>query len=359
MTTPLARSLRSVCLRTAPIAILLAVIACQDRHASPTGPQLTGDVSLEIVSGDGQSGKVGTQLQAPLVVKVGKVGFPTPFQVVNFRVVSGNGSVFGGTEMTNVHGIAQELWTLGTKTGEVQKVEVRVVDPNTGAPVVFATFTATATPDAPARLEPYDPCTNCGSPYRAAPVGSEVTDPQGVRVLDKYGNPVPGVRIIFRPLDDRIGPDIHIGNQLTDEFGIVAPDGIRLNELGPQSYRASLAGVSTIFLTHYSYRALGKSLRSDGIGGPDPRGEYHDEGFAGARVGPMRVRVFDSGGESDEIFEIRWEIVSGPTSFSLPFTYSGNMSSAFAVLALQKNVFIARVQGIGEERFEIRGLRTD
>ena len=107
---------------------------------------------LAVVSGDGQSGVADTQLAQPLIVKVTVNGLPRPLQVLNFRVVLGNGNVFGGTELTDLRGIAQELWTLGTKAGDPQKVEVRAVDPATGAPQLFATFTATARPGAATTL---------------------------------------------------------------------------------------------------------------------------------------------------------------------------------------------------------------
>ena len=60
--------------------------------------------------------------------------------------------MYGGTELTDGHGIAQELWTLGTKASESQKVEVRAVESNTGAERLFATFAATALPDQAAKL---------------------------------------------------------------------------------------------------------------------------------------------------------------------------------------------------------------
>jgi N-acetylneuraminic acid mutarotase len=97
---------------------------------------------LQVVSGDQQQGDAGQELAQPLVVKVTRAdGGPIRGQILNFRVVSGGGTVFGGTELTNAQGVAQERWTLGTSGA--QKIEVRAVDPETGAPLVFATFTAT------------------------------------------------------------------------------------------------------------------------------------------------------------------------------------------------------------------------
>ena len=92
-------------------AALLALGSCE-RPVSPPSP---GQLALEVVSGDQQQAEAGQELAQPLVVKVTREGGdPVPGQILNFRVVSGGGTVFGGTELTNAQGIAQERWTLGT-----------------------------------------------------------------------------------------------------------------------------------------------------------------------------------------------------------------------------------------------------
>src|SRR5690242_15721268 len=101
----------------------LGLLSCDHSATAPRLDQLT----LDVVSGNGQTGVVGTEL-APLIVKVTSDGNPVAEQVLNFRVVSGGGSVYGGTELTDNDGIAQELWTLGTSTAAEQKVEVRAVE---------------------------------------------------------------------------------------------------------------------------------------------------------------------------------------------------------------------------------------
>src|SRR5438270_8387849 len=114
--------------------------ACGDPKTS-VAPRQPGTLALDVVSGDRQTSTVGTAV-APLVVKVTDNGNPVAGQVLNFRVTAGNGSVYGGTEITGDKGLAQEVWTLGTKAGERQSVEVRAVSPDSGSKLVFATFTA-------------------------------------------------------------------------------------------------------------------------------------------------------------------------------------------------------------------------
>ena len=122
-----------------------AAIACS-LFVACVGPTDTNQVipplTMSVVSGDGQVGTPGAELPAPLVARVeDSRGRPVVGQIVNFRVVSGGGSVFAGAAISNRNGLVQERWTLGF--GGLQRVEARAVDPATGAPLTFAVFTAT------------------------------------------------------------------------------------------------------------------------------------------------------------------------------------------------------------------------
>ncbi len=119
--------------------------SCQGSSPTATTTNISPpDIQMQIVSGSGQTGTVGSTLNDPLVVRAtDSRGHPESGQVVNFVVVSGGGSVFAGTGITDSKGMAQDYWTLGPTTGQ-QVVEARAVDPETGKRLVFATFTATA-----------------------------------------------------------------------------------------------------------------------------------------------------------------------------------------------------------------------
>jgi hypothetical protein len=123
-------------------ALVAACVAPTDQN------QVTPPLSMSVVSGNGQQGAGGTELPDPLVVRVEDArGRPVSGQIVNFRVVSGGGSVFAGAAISNRNGLVQERWTLGF--GTPQQVEARAIDPATGAPLTFAVFTATLTDSSP------------------------------------------------------------------------------------------------------------------------------------------------------------------------------------------------------------------
>lgn len=119
-------------------AFALVLAACS---GDSTGARVPA--SMQIVSGDLQIAPVNTELPDPLVVRVvDDRGRPVRGQIVNFRVVSGGGSVFAGAAETNADGEARERWTVGPVHGDTQRVEVRAVDPTTGQAQTFAVFRA-------------------------------------------------------------------------------------------------------------------------------------------------------------------------------------------------------------------------
>ena len=103
--------------------------------AAETGPPAL----LVKVSGDQQSGVVGTLLAAPLVVRVTDTfGNPVAGSTITFGPTSGDGSVFPTQTTSDSNGTAATEWTLGASLGS-QSVGTST---ETGAMV---TFTATAT----------------------------------------------------------------------------------------------------------------------------------------------------------------------------------------------------------------------
>jgi len=176
--------MRSSIVSLASLALLLA--ACDSATDSgKAGPP----ARLDIVSGDAQQAVAGEELPQPLVVKVlDAKGKPVKGQIVNFRVVSGGGSVFAGAAATNDDGIAQERWTLGKVIADSQRVEARAVDATTGAGLVFGTFRATGLAGTAAGVR------LVGDSAFTAPLGANV-DSIAARVVDANGNPVAGAQV--------------------------------------------------------------------------------------------------------------------------------------------------------------------
>ncbi len=117
---------------TVEVPGLSPVILTAEAEAGP--PALIGKVS-----GDRQTGVVGTVLGAPLVVRVtDALGNPLAGSTVTFGPVSGDGSIVPTQAATEVTGTAETQWTLGSTRG-TQSIGASIE----AGPTVA--FTATAT----------------------------------------------------------------------------------------------------------------------------------------------------------------------------------------------------------------------
>ena len=225
-------------------ALTAVLAACGDSPSASRGPGAPARV--EVISGDTQEAIVGTELPNPLVVRVSdEDGRPVPGLVVNFRVVSGGGSVFAGAAQTNAAGEARERWTLGTSTtpADSQRLEVRAVDPANGAAVVYAAFRAVAKPGAASAISPV------GSASRAGTAGDALADSLAARVTDRYGNPVPGAPVVWSV---RSG-----GGTITPLTSVAGADGISRASwtLGARADSAQTADAAMDMSTRASFVA--------------------------------------------------------------------------------------------------------
>ena len=138
---------------------------------------------LTLVSGDGQTAKVGSQILSDLVVKVTdafgneKAGIP-----VSFTVSTNGGTVSAGTVVTDVQGLGKVKWTAGTAAGSAS------VTANSGS-IAQITFTATITPDLAAQIILLSGNNQTGQ------AGASLTDSIAIRVVDQYGNGVSGATV--------------------------------------------------------------------------------------------------------------------------------------------------------------------
>jgi hypothetical protein len=131
--------------------------------------------AVALVGGSGQSGVVGTALAGPFVAKVTNAyGMAVRNVAVEFAVSGGTGTLSRTTGYTDASGQTTATLTLGTLAGPTT---VRATCASC-ATAANATLTATALPDAPARvvlLEPAD--AHVGTPMALE-----------AQVQDRYGN---------------------------------------------------------------------------------------------------------------------------------------------------------------------------
>ena len=169
-----------------------ALVSCGESTAPQEPP-----ASLIIVSGNRQVSAVGQPLPSPLVVRVLTAsGKAVKGQVVNFRVTAGGGDVFAGVSITDASGYSSELWTLGTAAGDHHRVEARAVDTRTGAPLVYATFEATALPGPVATIDVTPDSVSLGGAGEVAQLTAAA--------WDQYGNAILGVAFAWSSGDEAV-----------------------------------------------------------------------------------------------------------------------------------------------------------
>lgn len=181
----------STIVRRTCLVLLTGVLGCGSDLVLPDAPPSQENVALTKLNGDAQIGAVGEMLANPLQIKVvTESQQPAAGLEVSFELADpAAGMVSPATATTNTEGEAVTYWTLGTLPGSYTAT-ARLV----GAEGVdtITVFSATAKPGAPDTLSAQTPLGQPGR--RSQPV---VTPPQ-IRVVDRFGNPVPDVPVAWQ-----------------------------------------------------------------------------------------------------------------------------------------------------------------
>ncbi len=202
-------------------------------------------IMVTATTGNNQSATVNTNVAAAPVAQVtDQFGNPVPSGTpVTFSVVSGGGSITGGSTTTDINGFATlGSWKLGTVAGS------NTLSVTTGgAPP--ATITATAVAGAPASI------TISAGNNQSAVVNTMVAVAPSVQVFDSFGNPVStGTPVTFGVASG--GGSVVGGAAATNASGVAA--------LGSWTL-GTLAGTNTLSVT--SGAAPAATFTATGVAG--------------------------------------------------------------------------------------------
>ncbi len=146
---------------------------------------------LVVRSGAGQTGTVGSALPRPIVVRaVDRLGNGVPG--ARLTRAGGPGAELEGEVSADSAGRVKLRWTLGREPG-TQRLTLRLADDTASA-----TVTAQATPGSPTALVFVSPPAGHSAKTLATPLVVEVTD--------RFGNPVAGRVVAFRPSSGKTSP---------------------------------------------------------------------------------------------------------------------------------------------------------
>ncbi len=138
---------------------------------------------IVVISGGGQIGVAGSLLTQPLVVEVqASDNLPVPSAAVTFRAVTAGGVVTTTSATTDASGRASTTLTLGQAAG-VYQFEVG----SAALPPVIVSTTATGAPAAMISI--------VSGNFQAGTIGTTLPQALVVKVVNKFGLPVPGATV--------------------------------------------------------------------------------------------------------------------------------------------------------------------
>jgi hypothetical protein len=234
--------------------------------------------AVEAIDGASQHADAGTLLPKQLVLRVlSKKGRPVPGATVRFRAADGMGSAEPAMATSDDEGRVRTRWTLGDLAG-VQRLLVSV-DGADSSTVIAAEADPVASNTKLVAIQE----------RVSGTVGSEVSDPVGLRVTDGMGRLVSGVSVTWTAIDGGSGEGL---TDRTDSTGEARARWMLGRRAGRQRIRAQVGSGRSIPPLTISATALPGAPRE-----VIPLSGDHQEARAGSEL-PRSVvlRVVDSAG---------------------------------------------------------------
>jgi LysM repeat protein len=201
------------------------------------------------VSGDSQLSNPGARLPVPVRVRAtDSLGVAVAGVQVRFTGPPEAGVAEPAVATTEPDGTASTFWTVGTRAGT--HVLTVAIDPSGLA----TSFSATVRADTPAQIH------RITADSQQCQVGSAVANPPAVRVTDRYGNSIAGVRVSFAVVAG--GGTVTGGVQTTDSLGLAAPVAWRVGRApGVNRLEVSVAGLEPVVFTALALVGSPASIR--------------------------------------------------------------------------------------------------
>ncbi len=325
--------------------LLGALLVAQCGGSDITLPSEGQPAKLAIVSGDGQSARVGAALPAPLVVRVtDSKDRPVIGAPITFAVGSGptGTAVAPANTQTGDDGRAQATLQLGPAIGVIA-VSAKVSASQD--PALAVAFRASAiSADANA-------LTAVSGDGQSAPVGTALPAPLVVQVADGFGNPISGVTITWTAKN---------GGAVSDAATVTGADGRAqvTRTLGPsagtETTEAAATGLAGSPVVFTSNAVAGGAATLQIVSGNNQSGAV-GTGLAQ----PLVVRVLDANGNGVSGRAVSWVIGIGGGSVN-PATSTtaadGTASTNWTLgPSTGANTLSAVVSGIGVAPFAATG----
>jgi hypothetical protein len=291
---------------------------------------------LALVSGDEQSGVVGTELPDPLVVEVTDA-FANPIEGVTITwTAEGGGSVNAPSTVTDAQGRTSVMRALGPAAGT--QTTLASSEGLAGSPVIF-THTARAGTASGVSIVSGDD--------QVAPPGTMLPDELVVAVVDGEGNAVVGAAVTW--VVTAGGGSLDPATGTTDANGRAATRWTLGPSVGANTAQAIVSGVGQAVFSATATAGSPDEIRI--VSGNDQRGQ------AGSPLDQaLVVQVLDDNDNPIEGAAVRWSVESGGGSVSPGTSTTGGDGRASTAWTLGSDLGTQRVrastQGAGSVDFE-------
>ncbi|MBM4186025.1 MAG: hypothetical protein FJ206_01815 [Gemmatimonadetes bacterium] len=271
------------------------VVGCGGKDEGPDDTARA--TQLQLVTGDGQTGPVGSPLSVPLTVRAANsAGAGVAGVSVRFEVALGGGAVTAATATTLANGEASTIWTLGPTIGPNGQRVTATATGLTGSPVGFV---ATGQVGTPASVE-----LSAGG-GQAGALGVALADSIRATVKDQFGNPVGGIRMNFQPIagGGQASPTSAVSNdqgRVATQFTLGPANAV---ENGNQLLiGVDGSGVSTVAFATGRFTAGTLSIESGNQQTGSPNSPL---------LAPLRVVARSPGGQGVQGVAVQWNVVAG------------------------------------------------
>jgi large repetitive protein len=303
-------------------------------------PAANAPATLQIVEGDGQSGRVGTALDNPIVALVAdQSGRPVVDATVSFAFTDSTGAtVKPGAAQTGADGQAAFEVTLGQRVGAVAaqlSVATGGAAPPLNAPISLNALPADANGLAP-----------ISGDGQSAPVGSALPDPLVVQATDAFGNPIAGVTVSWTA----DGGSVSEASTTTGADGLASVNLTLGPAAGTQHASASAEGLAGSPVVFTETATAGAATTLELVSGDN------QSALVGtALANPLVVRAHDADGNPVPNLAVTWVVPQGGGQLAPTTTLTGDDGTASTRWTLGttpgQSIATAVVSGVGTVTF--------
>ncbi|RPH97860.1 MAG: T9SS C-terminal target domain-containing protein, partial [Calditrichaeota bacterium] len=269
---------------------------------------------LVVLSGNHLTGEPGQTLPEPLAVRLlDNLGWPVADRRVRFEVKANDAVITSENPIaTNMYGIASAEMKFGTRLG-LNVIQASLTD-LAAVSVTFYDTTKVIHGSGATSIQMVNGNNQSGN------VGQTLPIPLTVRITDAYNNPIPGITVTFKVIEDqtvqgvgRLEGGVKAMPRTSNELGIASVYYTLGEQAGLNKVRASSAGLQPEFIEFSIYGESGSAFSMRKWSGDEQTGEMDR-----VLIKPISVKVVDRYGNPARGGKVNFIVLQGGGSIVEP-----------------------------------------